>query len=192
MRCFQRMALIGLGVLMGALPAASAGAEITIALGSEPTTLDPQIREDGGRTGGERQYLRNPDGADTRRGNWYRGWPPSPTLVDPKTWEVKLRPGITFHNGEPFNADAVVYSIKRIIDPKFNSEQISFFNTIQDAEKVDDLTVRIITDGPDPILLSRLYWMKMVPAAYSKDANFAEAPVGTGPYKFVEWKRGQT
>jgi peptide/nickel transport system substrate-binding protein len=96
-----------------------------------------------------------------------------------------------FHNGEPFNADAVVFSIKRLIDPKFNSEQISFFNTIKDAAKLDDLTVTIQTDGPDPILLSRLYWLKMVPPTYAGDANFAEAPVGTGPYKFSSWKRGQ-
>jgi peptide/nickel transport system substrate-binding protein len=85
----------------------------------------------------------------------------------------------------------VVYSIKRIIDPEFNSEQISFFETIKNAEKVDDLTVRITTKGPDPILLSRLYWMKMVPPGFSKEPKFAETPVGTGPYKFVRWNRGQ-
>jgi peptide/nickel transport system substrate-binding protein len=165
--------------------------EITIALGSEPTTLDPQLREDGGeRAVNDNVYetlmARTPDG------KLKPGLVASePKLVDPKTWEVKLRPGIKFHNGEPFNADAVVYSVKRIIDKKFNSEQISFFSTIVDAKKVDDLTVRIITDGPDPILLSRLYWMKMVPPVYSKDPKFAEAPIGTGPYKFVRWNRGQ-
>jgi peptide/nickel transport system substrate-binding protein len=82
-------------------------------------------------------------------------------------------------------------SVKRIIDPKFNSEQISFFETIKDAKKVDDLTLRIITKGPDPILLSRLYWMKIVPPGHAQDAKFAERPVGTGHYKFVRWNRGQ-
>ena len=165
--------------------------QITIALGSEPTTLDPQLREDGGeRAVNDNIYetlmIRTPDGKLTT------GLAASqPGLIDPRTWQVKLRPGIKFHNGEPFNADAVVYSIKRIIDPKFNSEQISFFETIKDAEKVDDLTVRVTTNGPDPILLSRLYWMKMVPPLFSKDPKFAEAPVGTGPYKFVRWNRGQ-
>jgi peptide/nickel transport system substrate-binding protein len=165
---------------------------VTIALGSEPTTLDPQIREDGGeRAVNDNVYetlmVRTSQGA-LEPGLAAE----TPKLLDPKTWEVKLRSGITFHNGEPFNADAVVFSIKRIIDPAFNSEQISFFETIQDAEKVDDLTVKIVTKGPDPIMLSRLYWMKMVPPGYAKDANFATAPVGTGPYKFVQWKRGQT
>jgi peptide/nickel transport system substrate-binding protein len=165
--------------------------EITIALGSEPTTLDPQIREDGGeRAVNDNVYetlmARLPDGKLTA------GLAASePKLIDAKTWEVKLRAGIQFHNGEPFNADAVVHSVKRLIDPSFKSEQISFFSTIKDAKKVDDLTVQIITDGPDPILPGRLYWMKMVPPGHSKDPKFAETPVGTGPYKFVKWNRGQ-
>jgi peptide/nickel transport system substrate-binding protein len=173
------------------LAGAVSAAEVTIALGSEPTTLDPQLREDGGeRAVNDNIYetlmLRTPDG------KLVAGLAAAqPELIDPKTWEVKLRPGIKFHNGEPFNADAVVYSIRRIIDPKFNSEQISFFETIKGAEKVDDLTLRITTKGPDPILLSRLYWMKMVPLVFSKDPKFAETPIGTGPYKFVHWNRGQ-
>jgi len=166
--------------------------EITIAIGSEPTTLDPQLREDGGERAvtdniNETLVARTPDG------KLVPGLANAmPKLVDPKTWEVKLRPGIKFHNGEPFNADAVVFSIKRIINPKFNSEQISFFETIKDAQRVDDLTVRIITDGPDPILPSRLYWMKMVPPKHAGSPKFAETPVGTGPYKFVKWSRGQS
>ena len=184
--------LTGLVAVLALFVAGVAGAQqVTIALGSEPTTLDPQLREDGGeRAVNDNIYetlmVRTPDGRLTT------GLAASqPELLDPQTWQVKLRPGIKFHNGEPFNADAVVYSIKRIIDPKFNSEQISFFETIKDAEKVDDLTVRIITNGPDPILLSRLYWMKMVPPGFSKDPKFAEHPVGTGPYQFVRWDRGQ-
>jgi peptide/nickel transport system substrate-binding protein len=177
--------------LVGFTTGSALAQEITIALGSEPTTLDPQLREDGGeRAVNDNIYetlmARKPDGT------LVPGLALSvPELMDQTTWEVKLRKGIKFHNGEIFNADAVVFSIQRIIDPKFNSEQISFFNTIRGAEKVDDLTVKIFTTGPDPILLSRLYWMKMVPPAHSKDPKFAETPVGTGPYKFVKWARGQ-
>ena len=165
--------------------------EITIALGSEPTTLDPQLREDGGeRAVNDNIYetlmARTPDGMLVPG---LAAVPPK--LVDPTTWEVQLRPGIKFHNGTPFNADAVAFSIKRIINPEFNSEQISFFFTITDAKKIDDLTVRILTKGPDPILPSRLYWMKMVPPGYAENPRFAEAPIGTGPYRFVHWNRGQ-
>ena len=177
--------------LLLVIPVSALAEGITIALGSEPTTLDPQLREVGGeRAVNDNIYetlmIRTPDG------KLMPGLAAEvPVLVDTQTWQVKLRPGIKFHNGEPFNDTAVIFSIKRLIDPEFNSEQISFFNTIKDAVKVDDLTVAVKTDGPDPILLSRLYWMKMVPPAYSKDAKFAEVPVGTGPYKFTSWKRGQ-
>lgn len=189
MKTIRRTAFIVLGLVLFAAPAMAQ--EIIIALGSEPTTLDPQIREDGGeRAVNDNVYetlmARLPDGKLTP------GLAAAePKLVDSKTWEVKLRPGIKFHNGEPFNADAVVHSVKRLIDPNFKSEQISFFSTIKDAKKVDDLTVQIITDGPDPILPGRLYWMKMVPPGHSKDPKFAETPMGTGPYRFVKWNRGQ-
>jgi peptide/nickel transport system substrate-binding protein len=164
---------------------------VTIALGSEPTTLDPQIREDGGeRAVNDNIYdtvlTRTPEGDLI----------PSlatemPKLVAPDTWEVTLRPGIRFHNGELLNAEALVYSIRRVIDPEFNSEQISFFSTIKDARATGDLTIHVITNGPDPILPSRLYWLKVVPPRHSKDPGFAENPVGTGPYRFVSWQRGQ-
>jgi peptide/nickel transport system substrate-binding protein len=181
-------------VMMAALLAGPGWAKtdaVTIALGSEPTTLDPQIREDGGeRAVNDNIYdtvlTRTPEGelvpslaADM------------PELVTPDTWKITLRPGIQFHNGEPMNADAVAYSIKRVIDPEFNSEQISFFSTIKDARATGDLTLHVITDGPDPILPTRLYWLKVVPPTHSKDPKFSENPVGTGPYRFVTWQRGQ-
>lgn len=181
-----------LAAVFGAAGAWAAGGEITIALGSEPTTLDPQLREDGG----ERAV--NDNIYETLMSRTPKGdLAPSladgePKLIDPETWEVKLRPGIKFHNGEPLNAEAVVYSVARVIDPKFNSEQVSFFSTITGAEKVDDLTLRIKTKGPDPILPSRLYWLKVVPPVHSQDPKFAEKPVGTGPYQLVSWKRGQS
>lgn len=188
------LALVGAACRTGAEEAPGGGAApvgITIAIGSEPTTLDPQLRDDGGeRAVNDNIYetlmVRTPQGelqpglaADF------------PEQVDPTTWRFTLREGITFHDGEPFDADAVVHSVERIIDPAFESEQAgSFFGTITGAEKVDDLTVDIETSGPDPVLPARMYWMKMVPPEASQEPDFAENPVGTGPYRFVEWVRG--
>src|SRR5262245_55371845 len=175
-----------------ALPmTALAAGEIVIAIGSEPSTLDPQARDDGGeRAVNDNIYetlmARTPDG------QLVPGLAAEPpTKIDDTTWEFKLKPNITFTNGEPFNADSVVTSITRIIDPALKSEQMAYFGTIKGAEKVDDLTVRIITTGPDPILPSRMYWMKMIPPKYAGDPKFAEAPVGTGPYMLEAFNRGQ-
>lgn len=181
----------GLAALLMAGAGGDAQAQsITIAIGSEPSTLDPQLRDDGG----ERQVndniyealmARTPDG----------GLVPGlaaaePEKIDDTTWQFKLREGVTFHNGAPFNADAVVASVTRVIDPANNSEQMAYFGTIAGAEKVDDLTVNILTSGPDPILPSRMYWMKMIDPGYAAEGDLAGAPVGTGPYMFEAWNRG--
>lgn len=184
------LAAVWMGILLTGVCLAKAG-QVTIALGSEPTTLDPQIREDGGERA-VNDNIYDTVLARTSAGDLIPSLAAEmPKLVSADTWEVTLRPGILFHNGEPMNADAAVYSIKRVIDPEFNSEQISFFSTIKNAKATGDLTLHVITNGPDPILPSRLYWLKVVPPVHSKDPGFAEKPVGTGPYRFVAWQRGQ-
>ena len=190
MKYAKLLALFAAATVILAGGPALAQNQITIALGSEPTTLDPQLREDGG----ERAVTDNiyeTIMVRTPQGKLQPGLAASdPKLINATTWEIDIRPGVKFHNGEPLDAEAVVYSVKRIIDPKFNSEQVSFFSTIKDAQKVDKDTLRIITKGPDPILPSRLYWLKVVPPKHSKDPKFVEKPVGSGPYKFVKWDRG--
>ncbi len=77
-----------------------------------------------------------------------------------------------------------------MIDPDLNSEQLSYFSTMSGAEVVDDTTVRILTSGPDPILPARMYYFMIVPPEASQSDDFASAPVGSGPYRFVSWDRG--
>jgi peptide/nickel transport system substrate-binding protein len=166
------------------------GAEITIAIGSEPTTLDPHIRDDGGeRAINDNVYetlmARTPDGQLTP------GLAASePTQVDETTWQFTLREGISFTNGDPLNADAVVASVQRIVELGDESEQAGFFSTITGAEAVDDLTVNITTSGPDPLLPTRMYWMKIASPSGLEAPDLADRPVGTGPYVFVEWVKG--
>lgn len=169
---------------------AASAQTIGVAIGSEPTTLDPQLRDDGGErvvTDNifETLIVRDP------AGELGLGLAASePVQVDDTTWEVQLREGVAFQNGELFDAEAAAYSINRIIDPEFNSEQLSYFNTIAGAEAVDATTLRISTNGPDPILPARLYWLKMVPPVASAEPDFAENPVGSGPYALESWSRG--
>lgn len=163
---------------------------VSIAIGSEPTTLDPQLRDDGGEraiTDNIYETLMQRDAQGVLSPLLAADMPEQ---VDETTWEIDLKPGISFSNGEAFDAEAAAFSVNRIIDPEFNSEQASFFASITGAEAVDEDTVRISTDGPDPILPARLYWMKMVPPDASQNDDFASNPVGTGPYMLSEWNRG--
>ncbi|MEK3725606.1 ABC transporter substrate-binding protein [Paenibacillus sp. FSL H8-0034] len=113
--------------------------------------------------------------------------------LDDTTWEFKLREGVKFHNGEPFNAEAVKFSIDRLNNPDTKSPIVEL-KTVKEVIVVDAKTVKIVTDGPDPILPNKmtLFGGTMVPPQYIKekgDDNFAKNPVGTGPFKFVSWQK---
>ena len=164
--------------------------KIVMAIGSDPSTLDPQFPDDGNmRTVNDNVY-EVLIGRDPKTEALVPVLAESYSQKDATTWEVKLRKGVKFQNGEDFNADAAAASVKRIVDPKYKSELLSFVSTIKDAKAVDATTLSIITDGPDPILPARLTWLAMVPPKYSAEKDFNNKPVGTGPYKFVEWVKG--
>lgn len=113
--------------------------------------------------------------------------------VGDSTWEFKLREGVTFHNGEEFNAETVKFSIDRLLDPETQSPIVEL-NNVDSVEVIDDYTVQIHTDGPDPILPNKLtlFGGVIVPKQYIEengDDHFTEEPVGTGPFKYVSWQR---
>jgi peptide/nickel transport system substrate-binding protein len=172
------------------MPSAAQEGEIVVAIGGDPTTLDPQAADDGNeRAVNDSIYetLLTRDDAMQLQPLLAESY----SQLDDTTWQFVLRSGISFTNGEPMNAEAVAFSVNRIINPDFNSEQLSFFETVTGAEVVDDLTVNVTTNGADPILPARMYWLKIVPPVHAASEGFADNPVGTGPYKFVSWERGQ-
>jgi peptide/nickel transport system substrate-binding protein len=117
-------------------------------------------------------------------------------------WEVSddgteytfyLRQDVTFHNGEPFNADAVVFSWERAKDGGF--EYSNLWQLATSVVKIDDYTVKVTTDGPDALFLTTVAdnWA-MIPPGYFQEvgqAGFDEHPMGTGPFVFVEWVKGE-
>ncbi len=116
------------------------------------------------------------------------------SVIDDTTWEFKLQEGVTFHNGNPFTADDVVFSFGRVK----HGEKSGFKGTvsaIERMEKVDDHTVRVITAKPFPILLRKLTYVRIVDKETyegKSDEEIGKMAVGTGPYKLVKWVKGQS
>lgn len=161
-----------------------------IAQSQEPTTLDPHAREDGGERIVNGNVYETLLAMDNDGGLTPLLAAELPTRIDAKTWEIKLRTGIKFHDDTELDAADVVASFERIIDPQFASEQ-SAFEGITSIKAIDAQTVRFETKGPDPVFPRRLYWIKIVPSEYADSTSIASTPIGTGPYKFVDWARGQ-
>ncbi|MBD2845384.1 ABC transporter substrate-binding protein [Paenibacillus sp. IB182496] len=113
--------------------------------------------------------------------------------VDDTTWAFELRDDVTFHNGDPFTAADVKYTLERIATDEA-LKQHSLYNNIEEVTIIDDTHVEIHTINPDPILLNRLSRMGagMLPSKYIEENGidaFLAAPVGTGPYKYGSWAK---
>lgn len=106
---------------------------------------------------------------------------------DGKSATVRLRKGIKFHDGTPFNAQAVKYTFSLIKDPKFGSARASLAASIASMDVLDDYTIRFNLSYPDGVLLAKLAHTNSAivsPTAQAKQ-DLMVKPVGTGPYKFV-------
>ncbi len=132
--------------------------------------------------------------------------------ADKTKWVFKLRPGVTFHDGTPFNADAVVWNVDKVLNkeaPQFDASQVgvtaSRMPTLVSAKKIDDMTVELTTKEPDsflPINLTNLFmvspskWQVLYERAEGADAKaksqaawaaFAKDAAGTGPWKMAKF-----
>jgi len=185
-------------------------AEITIAAANMSTYLDPG--RDHSNVGSQFYYnsfdpLIEKD-YSVVGGAWQPGLATEWTLVEPTIMEMKIREGVTFHNGEAMTADDVVFSLNRMFQASFAPYQVRQRDRLSNfdrAEKVDDFTVRIHAKRAEPLweTLLNLQQIFIIPQEYtmglSGDPKVAEdtdfeafslAPVGTGPYKVTEFVPG--
>jgi peptide/nickel transport system substrate-binding protein len=193
-------AAYGAALLAGAMAIGAASAadakQFRFAVSGDANTMDPHSQNAGNVT----LILRQIYEPLVHRGKKLEKMPGLATswsAVEPTRWRFQLRRGVKFHDGADFNADDVVFSIKRALAPTSNYG--IFVDTVADAVRVDDHTVDIVTKIPDPILPDKLTSVFMMDKEWSEKNN-ATRPQntrereemftvrntnGTGPYRLV-------
>jgi peptide/nickel transport system substrate-binding protein len=108
----------------------------------------------------------------------------------PKQWTIRLKDGITFHNGKPVTADDVIFSLRRILDPKDPKVGAASIGYVEEKKlkKLDDRTVRVTLEFPNAGFPDDIgqYFNAIVPTDYD-----VKNPVGTGPFKYKSFTPGQ-
>ena len=184
-----RALLLAIALLSGAALAGAADlrGELRVAIPWTPENLDPtmnlaSIRATVGASlfdslvGRDRDNRIVPELAESWR------------LLNDTTWQLKLRRGVVFHNGEPFNAEAVRFTLERVLDPNQKSPNRANVGEVARIDVLDEYTVNLTTARPYAPLLNRLIDFPIVPPKYTAEKGnqgLALRPVGTGPYKLV-------
>ncbi len=115
-------------------------------------------------------------------------------VLDDLTWRFSLRRGVKFHNGLTFTADDVKFTYDRIRDEKLKSPWAWLLKEVSEVKIIDPYTIEIKTTIPQPGLLAKLFYIPIVPKETVKtfvNPEFGLRPVGTGPYKFVQWVKDE-
>lgn len=163
---------------------------VTIAQGSDPQSLDPHKASGDIGANVFRNICENLFFYD-------ENWQVIPVLaesyeqVSETEWTVKLKEGITFSNGEAFNAEAAIWNFKRAASEEFPRQSYAFKKYVSEYEAVDELTVKFILSTPDIFFIEHLAEVPMLAPAYSEQIGeeaIGSDPVGTGPYVFVSWE----
>jgi len=115
-----------------------------------------------------------------------RSW----TFTDPTTLDMQLVEGVTFHDGQPFTADDVKWTIEYVKNPETASPNAAVLDQIDTVEVLDPLTVRLNLKNPWPALPQNLTTIQIYAKTATKD-SIATKPNGTGPFVWGEWVPGQ-
>jgi len=111
---------------------------------------------------------------------------------DNKTWAFRLRPGVKFHNGEPFDASSVKFSFERAVAAGSVNKDKAMFNNIAHIATTDEHTVILTLKNPNPDFLFQLGQTTASIVEPKSVAGNNTQPVGTGPYKLESWNKGSS
>ena len=169
--------------------------DLSIALSTPVTTVDPHFHNltpNNGMAAHVFETLVKTDSALKT----YPGLAESWKALSDTEWEFKLRKGVKWHNGEPFTAEDVAATIKRIPNvPNSPASFAVFVRAITDVNVVDPHTIRFKTKGPYPLLPADMVSVAIVPKAIAEtakteDFNSGKAMIGTGPFRFEQYVSG--
>jgi peptide/nickel transport system substrate-binding protein len=195
----MRRLLIGLGVLIalglgvGSESTAAPKGTLTIGIPTDINTLDPQMGPEVNSLNvafSAMEPLLRLDAQGNIKPRLAESW----EVVDNTTYVFKLRKNVKFHNGEPFNGKAVEYSWKRSQEKQRANKEP--FAGIARIEHIDDYTIKIVTEKPDPIFLKKMANVSAAifppkATADGGDEGASLKPIGTGPYILSSWVKGE-
>jgi peptide/nickel transport system substrate-binding protein len=176
--------------------------ELRIGLQTEPSSMDPHFHN----LGPNNAFMTHVFGRLVEMDHKQKlvpalaeSWKP----INDTTWEFKLRKGVKFSDGTPFTADDVIFSFERAMHYTGGNSSFRTYLSGKSFKKIDDYTVHAITKEPYPLMPVDLAQPVIVSSKVKgtgkpdvnggltvQDFNDGTAMVGTGPYKFVEWKKG--
>src|SRR5881227_412076 len=198
MRRFHLMGMAAIDLLgiiaFAAIVLPAAAADLAIGLGTDVTAIDPHyhnLTPNNNVAAHIFDYLVLRD----ERQKTIPGLAESWKVIDPVTWEFKLRRGVKFHDGSDFTAANVVASIERVpAVPNSPSPFTAYTKQIKEMIVVDPYTIRFRTATPYPLMPSDMTQVAIVSKAAAKatteDFNSGRAAIGTGPYKLVRYAKG--
>ena len=176
---------------------ASASAQtVKVGLFSEPSAMDPHYHNLGPNNAFSSNVYESlilQDESQKLTPGLAVSWKP----VNDTTWEFKLRKGVKFHDGSDFNADDVIFTFERAPNVANSPSTFGTYLKGKSFKKIDDYTVHAITEKPYPLMPVDLSQVWIISSDVGADVttaqfNSGKAAIGTGQYKFIEWKPGDT
>jgi len=175
-------------------PASLSAKELRMALSAEPSAMDPHFHNltpNNALTSHVFERLVHFDEKQALIPGLATSW----KTVDDKTWEFKLRTGVKWHDGSPFTADDVIFTMERAPNVENSPGSFALYVRGKTFTKVDDQTIRVTTKEPYPLMPNDLATIaiiskKAASGAKTDDFNTGKAAIGTGPFKFSEFVKG--
>jgi peptide/nickel transport system substrate-binding protein len=179
---------------LGVPPADAAQGQVSIALTGEPLTMDPHIQSEFIGTMIWPWACDNLIQSKGEEGGFKPWLAEKFERIDAKTWKFTIRKDAKFFDGTPVTAEAVKFSLERILDPKVKSRLVVYFKSIDRVETPDTHTAILHLKSPDNGILNLLQRWGHVVSPKVKDmdsAAISREPHCSGPYVLKEWTKGQ-